>query len=500
MYMKKALVFILALLTVASAFVITALADEPSSGTVIRISAVKREGPPVVILEEKSFENGWNEAMKLASSKKEFESKGYVRIVVDIYADWKSNAKGEFGDSGGLGFNESTIYTPANAKLTVNLNGHTIDRDLKKLEYDGEVICIANYADVIINGGTIIKKGDAAGNVMCGTIKGGWSCNGAGGIHIGDHAAVVLNNVHVIDNAVEDDKGAGIAVYDNSTLVINGGSISNNRLDVFFDTFERTEGALYADNATVVLNDVIISGNYANNGEAMGVAVSLNSSAKVTLNRCYVFDNASADGQYLHSLFYLDDSDSELVINNSYITNNGRPVYSVERRSWSTAFASNGKLTLNNCEIIGNKTYMLIPAAEYSSADDNFNDCVIKDNVSSVVGGRSSDFRGAKHTFTNCKFDNNFPIDNAYYKKTFEGHYLATVKLVDCEIGDSTFDDDEYIQLVNSARSRALSGSIFGSGSIASITTLSALAISIASITVSLISCKKRYSKTEEEN
>ena len=86
------------------------------------------------------------------------QDRDYDRIVVDLHADWKANAKGEFGDSEGEGFECSTICIPAKARVMLNMNGHTIDRGLgDRNQFDGEVICIDEKADVIINGG---KYGD----------------------------------------------------------------------------------------------------------------------------------------------------------------------------------------------------------------------------------------------------------------------------------------------------------------------------------------------------
>jgi hypothetical protein len=271
---------------------------------------------------------------------------------------------------------------------------------------------------------------------------------------------------------------------------MNGGSISDNRLYEYFDTFERTEGALYVDEATVVLNDVVISGNAADDGEVMGVAVSLNSSCKVTLNRCHVLENSSKDKQYLHSLFYLDDDGCELEINDSYILGNGRPTYSIERRTRAALAVSNGKMTLNKCEIRGNKTYMMVHSAEYS-AINNFNECVITDNPFSVIGDFIGDTisMNAEHTFIKCKFNNNHSPENGWC--SFSGTSYAKITLIDCDMGDSTYEDKEYIDFINTRSGRALSGSIFGGGSLAIIVAFVALVASIASIVVNVSSKKK---------
>ena len=211
--MKKILAIIMALCLVASLLCITAFAaDEPASDVVLRVSGLKTNGTTELIKDYNSFEEGWNDAMVLSG---QLNRNGYERIIVDFYADWNANSKGEFGDDDGKGFDNTTIYIPEDARVTLNLRNHTINRGLTEWEWDGEVIYIDNDADVIINEGT---------------ITGGWSNNGAGGIHINRGAKVVLNNVNVVGNTVEDDDGSAIAVYDGATLTMNGGSISNNTL------------------------------------------------------------------------------------------------------------------------------------------------------------------------------------------------------------------------------------------------------------------------------
>ena len=135
----------------------------------------------------------------------------YDRIVVVLYTDWNA-VNGEFCNFG-EGFDYDAIFFPANVRVTLNMNGHKINRGMTTWEYNGEVMCVNNNADVIINDGT---------------ITGGWSSNGAGGIHIHDGAKVTLNNVNVVGNKADDDDGAGIAVYDGATLIMNGGSLKNN--------------------------------------------------------------------------------------------------------------------------------------------------------------------------------------------------------------------------------------------------------------------------------
>ncbi len=230
--MKKIFAIIMTICLMASALCVTTFAaDEP----VMTVSGLTKDGP-VKIKDYTSFEAGWNFAMDKAKDSNYLDNNDYVRIVVDLLTDWEANAKGEFGDSDGVGFRQSTIYVPDSARVMLNMNGHTIDRGLgDNNELDGEVICIEEDSDVIINGG---KNGDAIvmadvekTTAQFGTIKGGNSDNGAGGIHIQDDARVTLNNVKIVGNVADGDDGGGIAMYDQASLIMNGGGFFDNKND-----------------------------------------------------------------------------------------------------------------------------------------------------------------------------------------------------------------------------------------------------------------------------
>ena len=165
--MKKIFAILMTICMLAGALSINAFAAEaPAEGVVLSVSAQKRDGTIVPIENGnfKNFEEGWEAAVDYAEDKDTMKNNGFDRIVVDFYTDWTANEDGEFGD-GGDGFEWSTIHITEDIRITLNLNNHTINRNLKEWEYDGEVIYIDDNADVIINNGT---------------ITGGWSCIGAG--------------------------------------------------------------------------------------------------------------------------------------------------------------------------------------------------------------------------------------------------------------------------------------------------------------------------------
>ena len=299
--MKKIFAIIMTVCMLASLLCITASAADDA---VLRVSAQKKDGTIVVVKDYTVFEDGWNAAMELAVNSKELNKNDYARVIVDIYADWNA-VDGQFTQAfvNGKGFNWDAIYFQPNVKMTLNLNGHTVNRGLTEWEYNGEVMYIDEDADVIINDGT---------------ITGGFSCNGAGGIHINDGANVVLNNVNIVGNSTDDDDGAGIAVYGGATLTMNGGTITGNKA-----IGSSVGGGIYVNSANATLNDVLISDNVLSSNVAgigywatgAGCCVSRGT---LTLNRCTVKDNHSDRYGGGLALMYSGD----LVVNNCTVTGN----------------------------------------------------------------------------------------------------------------------------------------------------------------------------------
>ena len=201
--MKKFLAILMTICMMVSALSVPTFAallenlDAVPVGAVLRISTLTRgETTPVTYKEYYDFKDGWNEAMAIAKND-DYKAKGLDRVIVDIYADWEANKDGQFTDDwlGGPGFDNDTIYIPEEARVTLNLNGHTIDRGLTEDEDDGEIIFINDDADVIINNGT---------------ITGGYSNSEGGCLYIEGGANVTLNDVHIIGNKVHNDAGAGV--------------------------------------------------------------------------------------------------------------------------------------------------------------------------------------------------------------------------------------------------------------------------------------------------
>ena len=134
---------------------------------------------------------------------------------------------------------DAALSVPAGKTVTLDLNGHTIDRHLSAAAANG---------NVITNNGTLTLTDTSAG--QAGTITGG--SNSSSGGAIVNHGSITMSGGTVSGNAAAD--GAG--VWTDGTLTVTGGSISNN-------TAQNSGGAIYINGGTVTISGGTISGNTA---------------------------------------------------------------------------------------------------------------------------------------------------------------------------------------------------------------------------------------------
>ncbi len=124
---------------------------------------------------------------------------------------------------------------------TLDLNGHAIDRQLNDSKNDGEVIYMNKNSSLTLKGSTErtftvrdlkghYNDGDDTANVTVGgVITGGYSYNGAGGIHMKESCTLTLDHVGVVGNEAASDLrpyGGGIKMDgDSCTVYVNNGSM-----------------------------------------------------------------------------------------------------------------------------------------------------------------------------------------------------------------------------------------------------------------------------------
>lgn len=486
--MRKICSFILTICLMAMVLCVNAFAAEaPAEGIVLWVSGETSSGEVVFYEDYEDHAAGWEAAIDLARNSKEMKAKGFKRVVVDFYADWNAgDANGVFGPSGDDGFQYSTIYVPNNVRITLNLNGHTIDRGLVEWEYDGEVMYIDQNADVVINDGT---------------ITGGWSCNGAGGIHINDDANVVLNNVDVVGNCVEDDDGAGIAVYDGATLTMNGGSVSNNTS--YGEYLAVYGGGVYVEDSSASFTGVTFENNQGLGYPTHGAALYVDDSTLV-LDSCHIIGNGwySAADQYTGAFTIIDITNgSNVTMKGTDFSTNGYPYEAYMKlrtyRYTSVIRDVASSLTMEECTFSDNKQVYLIDAeaAMLTAVNSDFTG-----NDSFAFYGNCANI--SDNTFTNCRFSYNKPalkLDSAFdFTFNFNTNH-SNLTFVDCDFGEATFNDARRATFVDSDMNTEYPvGSIFGSGSMTMVMAMAALLISVASLVVAIASNKKKVAAKSE--
>ena len=485
--MKKIFAFILAFCLMMTVFCIGAFAAGGEKVDVLTVSGQKKDekGTLVEIAKYKVFDDGWNAAMELAIDMDYLRTNDYERIVVDLLCDWNAT-DGEFTDDflNGKGFNWDAIYFYKNARITLDMNGYTIDRGLTSYQYNGEVMYVETGADVIIENGT---------------IKGGFSCNGAGGIHLNDRANLTLNNVNVTGNVVEDDDGAAIAVYNAATLTMNGGSISENVvLPTISATSYTSNGALYVDDGYAYLNNVKISNNVTKNYSTKGVAVTANNGGYVDLKYCEISGNGYKNEASKYctalSVIYIC-SRSEIVITGGKIENNGSDDYDSETRLIDV---NNGYLSMYDVKTVtGNKFRYLIAGSPCAVSGiltyalnrvdiEIVNSDFINNEVYGVFTGATTSL-GSIY-FEKCTFSKNvLPSMNTY---TFNFGTNCDISFVDCKYSQVSFNNKNYADIYNGGGFG--SGSIVGEGSLAIVISILALVASIVSIGITIFFNKKK--------
>ncbi|MDE6565677.1 MAG: hypothetical protein K2L47_01275, partial [Clostridia bacterium] len=252
------------------------------------------------IIDEEVFLNGKNseEQAKIWGEITTKALKG-KHILATLTEDWNSNNNNSFADDG-IGFNNGSIVVEKGAIITLDLNGHKIDRELST--------SILNGANIVVQGELILQDSVYASEkildaynanynedlhlLVQGGITGGYSENCAGGIVV-DGGIFIMNSGMIygnINTAEEEYYGGGISANIGSTIIINDGLITKNKSKcgggIFASQFSRFEingGLIFKNEATdssggvsanssndLDMTDGIVSNNQANSIGGVG--------------------------------------------------------------------------------------------------------------------------------------------------------------------------------------------------------------------------------------
>ena len=154
----------------------------------------------------------------------------------------------------------------------LDLNGKTINRELTSAQADGSVIKIV--------GGTLTIKDSSATNSDgangTGTITGGNSKGGGGGIHITSNSigsvpgSLILESGKIWQNNADGSNGGGVYIDSDCALTMKGGSIDGNTVK---NSTSSHGGGVFVY-GTFTMENGIITKNSSEQGNGGGVYVS----------------------------------------------------------------------------------------------------------------------------------------------------------------------------------------------------------------------------------
>ena len=255
--------------------------------------------------------------------------------------------------------------------LTIDLNGHRIDRNRRTVTENGHVIVVQAGANLTI----MDSSGDDSG-----LITGGWAYNGGG---INNSGTLTITGGTINGNTAEssgnnDGRGGGIANY--GTLTITGGVISGNTAYAGGGIGIRPGST--ADPCVVNISGGQIVSNIADEGGGISSAVDGNKVPTVTLtnatisyNRAYgcgggiriwggtfTFNSgiiSNNEAGYHGGAIYIEESQSRLNIYGGTISSNtahqkGGGIYHA-----GTIMIQGSPVILGNSAEIGNDVYLL---------------------------------------------------------------------------------------------------------------------------------------------
>ena len=187
-----------------------------------------------------TFNDGWVYAMEQSLTSP---------ATVTLLADWVAT-DGKFytakANGSEYGTDNGRIRLDDNHIITIDLNGHKIDRNLKEAKSDGQVFSLTDYDTVLT-----IKDSVGGGKIT------GANNTGDGGAFYMHRGSLFIEGGEISGNRANN--GAGIFAASRNNLCITGGKITGN-------TATKNGGGIYGDDWGPFYfgGDVVISGNIGN--------------------------------------------------------------------------------------------------------------------------------------------------------------------------------------------------------------------------------------------
>jgi predicted outer membrane repeat protein len=322
---------------------------------------------------------------------------------------------------------ESSLCTDENQTITINMNGHKIDRNQNdETKKNGEVIYLDENSNLTLNGSNDDITFDFHGYSSSGNYKsyslksGGLITGGAcefsgGGIHMLENSSLILNHVAVAGNKHSFTQngawvGTGGGIYmkdDNCTVILKNALVEHN----FARTFG---GGIYSDgkNAKIILDASEISYNSSEEGggiysDASGMSIVLSNSSGINNNNA----SYSGGGVYFEDTnFSIKSADEDTNKLKNKIYNNTAKTYGAGIFSEIETIGSNygeiSGLSIEHNTVGTDDTSGEGGGIHMGLENVKVSNCYFADNFSTGIGGAIYIFNDGA-TIENCEIRNN---------------------------------------------------------------------------------------------
>ena len=221
-----------------------------------------------------NFETGWGDVIELAQTAYKVDSTAYVKVV--LAKDWVATANSVDGfGAGTANFINGRISVPAGTNITIDLNGHKIDRNL--------TVGVSNGQVFYVKGNLTIEDGASGG-----MITGGFNSPSSGSTY-GGGILVEGGNLTLKGGSIEGNQVGGWAIYgigvyvkDSGSFKMYGGTIKNhnfaaatNASDVFGGGVCVNGSASFTMYGGVIENNTAMNGGGVASYNATGTAINI---------------------------------------------------------------------------------------------------------------------------------------------------------------------------------------------------------------------------------
>lgn len=283
--------------------------EEKAPSYTVYLGESNLQTEPTVLYRE-NFAEGWDDVVNLADTVYKMNPTNYVKAV--LTKDWVATENSTAGLGGTTYFDSGRIKVPKGTNITIDLNGHSINRNLTEGIGNGQVILVegnltvtdgatggkitggynrptsgpAYGGGIYVNGGTLkLKGGSIEGNRVNLTTFYGIGVSVHNGGQFDMYGGTIANNENTAANA-NAGYGGGVGVYSSGTFNMYGGTIERNSATY--------GGGVASYTISTAANINIESGKISENTATSGGGVYVSYRANVTLKGGEISSNSAS--------------------------------------------------------------------------------------------------------------------------------------------------------------------------------------------------------------